>query len=941
MDYQPEQIERKWRSYWEKNNVYRVNNDTDKPKYYVLDMFPYPSGEGLHVGHPLGYVASDIVARYKRLCGFNVLHPMGYDAFGLPAEQYAIQTGVHPAQSTQQNIQRYRGQLDNLGFCYDWSRQVSTCEPNYYRWTQQIFLWLFGSYYNKKTDKAENIELLIATFEKEGNKNVSAATTQTEVFSAEDWNGYSPKQKDEILMNYRLAYRKKGYVNWCEELGTVLANDEVKDGVSERGGYPVIQKEMWQWTLRITAYSERLLQGLEEVDFSEALKTQQRNWIGKSEGARITFLPQGASDWEIEIFTTRPDTIFGATFMVIAPEHPLVAQITTDAQRAEIEQYLQYVGSRTERERTTEAKRVTGAFTGAYVAHPFNGKAVPVWVSEYVLIGYGTGAIMAVPSNDERDNRFARHFGLEIIPVIDQSMYPHAEMEDKVGKLQNSDFINGLEVKDAIETIIREVEKRGIGTRQINYRLRDANFSRQRYWGEPFPIIYSPDGVATPDVSLPVELPDLTDFKPTRDGQSPLARATHWHTQNGWTRELDTMPGYAGSSWYFLRYMDANNNNQAFSQEAVNYWREVDLYVGGAEHAVGHLMYSRFWHKFLFDLGKVPTHEPYRRLINQGMIQGVIETLYMLKEKRNGNSVFVSADRITEFGNEEEDFAKIPIYIGFVKNYGSPDSYLDADGIEAFKQWRSDYQSAEFELNADGHLVTHSEVGKMSKRYHNVVNPDDVVKDYGADCFRMYEMFLGPLQDSKPWNTQGIIGVSKFLRKFWSMFFDANGNNLLTDEQPNADELKVLHTAIKNVRYGLENFSLNTCVSDFMKVVNELRDLSCHKRAVLQDLVLLIAPFAPHLAEELWTEALGNQPSVHQNGVYPQHDENHLKNTSFIYPVQVGNKVRAKLSFPVDASKEQIEQAIRNDANLSTWVDGKEVQKIIVVPNRLVNIVAK
>lgn len=938
MDYNPSEIEEKWRRHWQENEVYKVSNDSTKPKYYVLDMFPYPSGAGLHVGHPLGYIASDIIARYKRLKGFNVLHPMGYDAFGLPAEQYAIQTGVHPAVSTAKNMKFFRQQLDNLGFSFDWSRQVNTSDPKYYKWTQSIFLDLFKHYYNNKTNKAAPITELINTFKKEGNANIDAATAQEEVFTAAQWNGYNNKEQDDILMNYRLAYRKMGFVNWCEELGTVLANDEVKDGVSERGGYPVVKKPMRQWALRITAYAERLLTGLEEVDFSEALKMQQRNWIGRSEGASVFFDIQD-HDGQIEVFTTRPDTIYGATFMVLAPEHELIDQITTPTQQEAIKEYVSYVNSRSELDRMAE-KKISGAFTGAYVINPFTNKPVPVWISEYVLIGYGTGAIMAVPSDDERDNRFAKHFGLDIIQIIDQSAYPNAEIGDKVGTLINSDILNGMEIPTAISTIITEIEKRGIGQGKINYRLRDANFSRQRYWGEPFPIKYDKDDVAHEVSPLPLELPELDNFKPTKEGKPPLARATDWvNTEDGMTRELDTMPGYAGSSWYFLRYMDAHNDDAPFSQEAVNYWQDVDLYVGGAEHAVGHLMYSRFWHKFMYDTGRVPTQEPYKKLINQGMIQGVIESLYMLKEKQDGNAVFVSADRIEQY--TEEELTLIPVLIDFVTDYGHKDSYLNANGIEQFKAWRANYNNASFITNDSGNMVTVSEVGKMSKSKHNVINPDHVVAEYGTDCFRMYEMFLGPLEDSSPWNTEGITGVSKFLRKFWHLFYNAEGKWIVTEDKATPQELKVLHTAIKKITHDIGNYSFNTCVAHFMVAANDLTKLKSHKKAVLQDLVIMIAPFAPHIADELWA-ALGNTTSIHNpdSNIFPIHNEQYLKEDTIEYPIQIGKKVRGHVSMPTDATKDEVEKAALEVEDVKRWLEGKTIRKVIVVPKKLVNIVA-
>ena len=885
MDYQPSEIEAKWRKYWVENEVYKVHNDSDKPKYYVLDMFPYPSGAGLHVGHPLGYIASDIFARYKRLNGFNVLHPMGYDAFGLPAEQYAIQTGVHPAVSTAKNVKRYREQLDNLGFSFDWSRQVNTSDPAYYKWTQAIFLKLFGHYYDKDAQAAVSIDVLIERFELEGNSTINAASSQEGSFSGEDWCQMSSKVQSEILMNYRLAYRKVGFVNWCEALGTVLANDEVKDGLSERGGHPVVKKPMLQWALRITAYAERLLEGLDRVDFSEALKAQQRNWIGRSEGAKAFFNLKDYDD-TIEVFTTRPDTIFGASFLVLAPEHDLVDEITTEENKEAVAAYLAYANSRSERERMSDVKTITGAFTGAYAVNPITGEDVPVWISDYVLIGYGTGAIMAVPSGDERDERFAQKFDLPIIAVVDQSAHENAEIGDKVGQMINSGFLNGMEVKDAIVAATEKLEELGVGEGKINYRLRDANFSRQRYWGEPFPIKYDEQDIAHPELNLPLELPELTNFRPTEDGKAPLARAEAWMHEDGMIREIDTMPGFAGSSWYFLRYMDADNANEPFSKEAVSYWQDVDLYLGGAEHAVGHLMYSRFWHKFMFDMGVVPTDEPYKKLVNQGMIQGVIESIYMLKEKQNGSSVFVSADCIDQY--EDQNLAMIPVHIDFVTEYGADNSYLNADGMHQFKNWRPDYNSAQFITNEAGNVVTHSEVGKMSKSKFNVINPDDVISKYGTDCFRMYEMFLGPLEQSKPWDTKGITGVSKFLRKFWSLFVVGETVSV-SDEAPTKAELKILHTLIKKVRQDVEQFSFNTCVSAFMIATNELKKIKCNKKAILEEILVLMAPFAPFLTDELWAQ-LGHKGSVHAVATFPICNEVYLKDDEIEYPIRIGKK---------------------------------------------------
>lgn len=957
MEYNPREIEKKWKNYWDEHQIYRVSNDSDRPKYYVLDMFPYPSGAGLHVGHPLGYIASDIFARYKRLRGFNVLHPMGYDAFGLPAEQYALETGIHPATSTATNISRYREQLDNLGFSFDWSREVTTSDPKYYKWTQWIFLKLFNHYYDQEADKAMPIEDLIAAFNTSGNAEVKAATNEESTFTAAEWQAMTAAQQDEILMNYRLAYRKVSYVNWCEALGTVLANDEVKDGVSERGGHPVERRPMLQWSLRITAYAERLLNDLDTVEWSEALKAMQRNWIGRSEGAQVFFEVDGSEE-QIEVFTTRPDTIFGATFMVLAPEHPLVAKLTTPEQKEAVDAYLSYANSRSERERMAEVKEVTGAFIGAYAINPFTNAKVPIWIGEYVLMDYGTGAIMAVPSDDDRDHAFAEKFAIPIIEVIDKSDYPGATRHDKLGKMINSGFLDGMEVPEAISLAIQKIEERKIGKGRINYRLRDANYSRQRYWGEPFPITYDAEGVAhqLPEEQLPLELPDLKDFKPTDSGQSPLARVEDWvNLPDGRVRETDTMPGFAGSSWYFLRYMDASNEEEFASQDAINYWQDVDLYVGGTEHAVGHLMYSRVWHKFLYDKGLVPTPEPFKKLINQGMIQGVIEFVYLVKnQEENGEKRFVCTGIAKKQGIT--DIARIPIHVDFVQAYGTSNSHLNIDSIKKFIDWRPEYQDAIFECGEgtyhhgvftpkdhakDSMLMTHSEVGKMSKRYFNVVNPDDVVDRYGSDCFRMYEMFLGPVEQSKPWNTNGIDGVSKFLRKFWSLFYDQDGKWLVEDGEPSKEEMKILHTAIKKVGEDIERFSFNTCVAGFMVATNDLKKIKCHKRGVLEQLVVLMAPFAPHMAEELW-HALGNQAeggTVHLAS-FPELDESYLQEEAYEYPISINGKTRAKDSFPADASKETLEQLALANEKVAKWIEGKTVRKVIVVPKRMINIVA-
>jgi leucyl-tRNA synthetase len=932
MEYTPGTIEAKWRKQWADSKLYEVNNESDKPKYYVLDMFPYPSGAGLHVGHPLGYIASDIYSRYKRLKGFNVLHPMGFDAFGLPAEQYALDTGIHPAVSTDNNIVRYKEQLNNLGFSFDWSREVRTCDPEYYKWTQWIFTQLFDYYYDQKEDKALPISELVAKFEQNGNVDVQAATTQTEDFSAADWKSMSEKEQRDTLMNYRLAYREIGYVNWCEELGTVLANDQVKDGVSERGAHPVVQKAMPQWNLRVTAYAERMLDDLNDIEWSNALKTMQRNWIGRSEGAQLFFDIEN-SDAQIEIYTTRPDTIFGATYMVLAPEHELVEQLTTDEQRKDVDDYLTYVQARSEIDRMSD-KQVTGAFTGAYAINPFTKKRVPIWIAEYVLIGYGTGAIMAVPSDDERDQRFATKFDLEIIPVVDKSDYPNATLDDKIGKIINSDFLNGMEVKEAIVEITKRIEDLGIGRKQINYKLRDAGFSRQRYWGEPFPIVYDEKGFAhaVELENLPVVLPETDDFKPGKGGKSPLSRLADWvNLENGYTRETDTMPAVAGSSWYYLRYMNPNNSESLASPDAINYWQDVDLYIGGAEHAVAHLMYARFWHKFLYDLGKVPTVEPFKKLINQGMIQGVIEFAYYHKE----SGKFISADAIESY--DEKELALMPVHIDYVSDYGSEDSYLSAEGIERFKNWRPEYKEAEFVLaTGNDRFLTKSEVGKMSKSKFNVINPDEVVETYGADVFRMYEMFLGPIEASKPWDIQGISGVSKFMRRFWELFFK-NGKFELSEAEPTKAELKILHATIKKIGEDIERFSFNTCVSAFMEATNELRKIKCNKAAVLRPMVILLAPFAPYTTEELW-QLMSETNSVHQAD-FPDYNEAYLKEDEIEYPISINGKKRATAVFATDATKEAIEQAALELEPIQKWLEGKTVRKVIVVPKRMVNIV--
>ncbi len=953
MEFNSAAIEEKWKRKWEEDKIYKVELDESKPKFYVLDMFPYPSGAGLHVGHPLGYVASDIYSRYKRMNGFNVLHPMGFDAFGLPAEEYAITSGIHPAQSTADNIAKYRVQLDNLGFSFDWDREVRTCDPKYYKWTQWIFKKIFESYYDKGADKAMPIESLIAEFEKNGNQQVNADHSHPTGFTAEEWKAMDEKVKSEVLMNYRLAYQKIGYVNWCEGLGTVLANDQVKDGVSDRGGHPVIKKEMKGWALRVTAYANRLLNDLKDLEWSDSLKAMQSNWIGQSEGAQL-FFPVENSDVKIEVFTTRIDTIYGATFMVLAPENELVQQLTQPGNVDEINEYKKYVESRSEIDRMSEAKEVTGAFTGSYAINPINNKKIPIWIAEYVLNDYGTGAIMAVPSDDERDNAFAKKFGLEIIPVVDRSKYPDAKDFDKVGVMINSDLINGMEVKEAIAYMLGKIEKDNIGTRQINYKLRDMNFSRQRYWGEPFPIYFDDAGIAhaVPDNELPVELPMIDDFKPGHGGKSPLSKNEEWVNEvPGKRREVDTMPATAGSSWYALRYMDPTNDGEFVSKKAVNYWQDVDLYIGGTEHAVSHLLYSRFWHKVLFDYGLVPTKEPFKKLINQGMIQGVIEYIYLLKEKKNGHHHFMCSSLAQKKGITA--FSKLPVHADFMTDYGSSESHLTMQGIREFIDWRPGYKDAIFECGmgtyhqgaftpvqagvTDSKLITDSEVGKMSKRYFNVVNPDDVVAEHGADTFRMYEMFLGPIEQSKPWDIKGIDGVWRFVRRFWSMFYDDNGNWMVTDEAPTKEEMKVLHATIKKVCDDVERFSFNTCISGFMVAVNELKKLKSSKKAILEPLVRLLAPFAPFMTEELY-EKLGNNTSVHLSG-FPKFEEKYVAENEITYPICINGKKRAISKFAVDMSNADMEKVALAMEEIQKWTEGKTVRKVIVVPKKMINIV--
>ncbi|MGN6165230.1 MAG: leucine--tRNA ligase [Flavisolibacter sp.] len=922
MEYNFRDIEQKWQRVWTEQDVYRVSNNSTKPKYYVLDMFPYPSGAGLHVGHPLGYIASDIFARYKRLKGFNVLHPMGYDAFGLPAEQYAIEHGVHPAVSTAKNIETFRSQLDKIGFCYDWSREVNTSNPKYYKWTQWIFLQLFKSFYNRKTNKAAPIDDLIKIFETEGNVNHPIPNSQFQIpeyphvtFTAEAWNSFPHKTQQAILMEYRIAYCGYGEVNWCEALGTVLANDEVVNGVSERGGYPVVKKKLRQWYLRITEYADRLLQGLETVDFSEAMKEMQSNWIGKSSGAEITFAIHH-SPLTIDVYTTRPDTIFGVDFMVVAPEHELVEKITTEEQKQSVEEYIAYVKSRSERERMAE-KKISGVFTGAYAVNPFDGKHIPIWISEYVLAGYGTGAIMAVPSGDERDHKFARYFNLPVTNILGDAYNGEEANPTKEAVLSNSGFLNGMVMRDAIDIVIDKLEEMGIGKRKVNYKIRDAAFSRQRYWGEPFPIKWI-DGVAYPlaESELPLELPYVESYKPGPEGEGPLANIPEWTSGH---LETNTMPGYAGSSWYFLRYMDPNNDETFCDKKASDYWQQVDLYVGGTEHAVGHLLYSRMWTKALYDLGLISFDEPYKKLLNQGMIQGSSRFVYRVR----GTNQYVS------FGLKDE--------------YETDELHVDVnivDGvelyIEAFKSWREEYRDAELLLE-DGKYICGTMTEKMSKRLYNTVNPNTIVERFGADTFRMYEMFLGPVEMSKPWDTKGIEGVHRFLKKLWRLFFDEQKGKLITDEKATPEELKVLHRAIKKIEEDTERFSYNTAVSAFMVCVNELTDLKCHKKEILEPLLILLTPYAPHISEELWHQ-LGNTATV-LDAAFPKFEEKHLVESSKEYPISVNGKLRTTLNIDLNASQPQVEELVLANAVVQKWLEGKPPKKIIFVKGKMVNVV--
>jgi len=1005
MEYNFSEIEKKWQETWMKNKTFRAEIDPSKQKFYVLDMFPYPSGAGLHVGHPLGYIASDIYSRYKRLKGYNVLHPMGYDAFGLPAEQYAIQTGTHPAVTTEKNVARYREQMDKIGFSYDWDREVKTCDPGYYKWTQWTFIQLFNHWYNLETQKAEPVAELIRVFESYGNAMVHAAMTSDwnksfrnkypslgenwdGFFSASEWKSFPEKEQREILMNYRLAYQSDAMVNWCQELGTVLANDEVKEGFSVRGGYPVERKLMRQWFLRITAYAQRLLDGLEQIDFSESLKEIQKNWIGRSEGAEIEF-PVENTTYKLDIFTTRPDTIFGATFMVIAPEHELVETISTPGQLSVIRNYLKWAKNRSERERMSEVKKITGEFTGAYCLNPLNGEKIPVWVADYVLAGYGTGAIMAVPAHDSRDYDFAKHFNLPIVEVVSGGDISESSYDAKDGILINSEFINGMKVKEAVSAVICKVEEMKIGKGTVNFRLRDAIFSRQRYWGEPFPVYYKAGIAYVLDESeLPLLLPEVNKYLPTETGEPPLARAKNWKTKGGYPYETSTMPGFAGSSGYYLRYMDPKNNNEYFSKEANQYWQDVDLYLGGAEHATGHLVYSRFWNKFLFDIGLVCKDEPYKKLINQGMIQGVSQKIYMVADYNH----LPTFSFINKFINEtfiNDNVGKTPpqyfylsaelvrkyelfdgcrlIYvpIEYVKRFYNSNSDEEINLLDftrfyeyvsenirnenwklaAFISYDSErneieyyYKNKYYPEHLQGlNFWTIPEVEKMSKSKYNVINPDDLIERYGADTLRLYEMFLGPLEQSKPWDTNGIEGVFRFIRKFWRLYHDRENAFSVSADEPTKDELKILHKTIKKVQDDIERFSFNTAVSNFMICVNELSELKCNKRAILEPLVILIAPYAPHMAEELWKN-LGHSDTI-TYATFPIFNEEFTVDNTFHYPVSFNGKMRFLLELSLNLTVPEIEQAVLKAPETEKWLQGKPPRKIIVVPKKIINIV--
>ena len=932
-EYKHKEVEKRWQKYWEENNTNKAIEDPKKKKFYVLDMFPYPSGAGLHVGHPLGYIASDIYARYKKLEGYSVLHPMGYDSFGLPAEQYAIQTGQHPAITTKTNIEGgidkegnkipgYRKQLDKIGFSFDWDREVRTSDPQYYKWTQWIFKQIFNAWYNRKTNKAEKIKDLVAIFESEGNSKINAETSYENTFSAAEWNSFSEIEKQKVLMEYRLTFLSDTWVNWCPELGTVLANDEIKDGLSERGGYPVEQKLMRQWSMRITAYAERLLKGLDSIEWSDSIKDIQRNWIGKSQGASVYFDINGF-DEKIEIFTTRPDTIFGVSFLVLAPEHELVANITTDSQKTKIDAYLKSTASKSERDRMSDVKTISGEFTGAYAIHPFNGTKIPVWVGDYVLASYGTGAVMSVPCGDQRDWDFANHFNIDIPNIFKDKDITEGAYTEKDAVIAKSDFLNDLSVKQATKLAIQEIERKGIGKGKTQYKLRDAVFSRQRYWGEPFPVYYKGEIPYLFNDDKVIELPDIDKYLPTEDGEPPLARASkvNWNADfPGDRMEYNTMPGWAGSSWYFLRYMDPTNDGEFVAKQKVDYWKNVDLYIGGAEHATGHLLYSRFWTKILFDLGHIPFEEPFQKMINQGMIQGNSALIY----RDNISGEFVSKNQI----KSRKELSLIHVDINLLEG--------DKLNIEKFKKWRNEFNSAQFIFEENGDFICKREIDKMSKSKYNVQTPDSLVEQYGADTLRCYEMFLGPLEQHKPWDTQGITGVYGFMKKFWKLFHDENGVNV-SDEKPVKEEYKSLHKTIKKVTEDLNRYSFNTPVSTFMICVNELTALKCNKIEILKDLCLIIHPFAPHITEELWNK-LGNKNSI-SSQQWPSFNEEYLTENEFEYPVSFNGKMRFKLNLSMSLSKEEIERVVLDHEKTAKYLAGVQPKKVIVVPKRIVNIV--
>ncbi|MFD1630037.1 leucine--tRNA ligase [Pseudopedobacter beijingensis] len=926
MDYQFKNIEKKWQQFWADNETYKVGVDESKPKYYVLDMFPYPSGAGLHVGHPLGYIASDIFSRYKRLKGFNVLHPMGYDSFGLPAEQYAIQTGQHPAITTETNINRYREQLDNIGFSFDWSKEVRTSSPDYYKWTQWIFMQLFNSWYNTESDKAEHISTLIHKFETVGTEGVKAVCDDdTRKMLPSDWSSLTEEEKQQELLKYRLAFLKESTVNWCAALGTVLANDEVIGGFSERGGHPVEQKKMMQWSMRITAYAERLLQGLDTIDWPEPLKEMQRNWIGKSVGAMVDFQLANAND-KIQVFTTRVDTIYGVSFLVIAPEHELVSKITTPDRKEEIELYIQQTKKKSELDRMSDTKTVSGAFTGAYAVNPMNGEQVPVWIADYVLAGYGTGAVMAVPSGDQRDYLFASHFNLPIVPILDAQVLDGQADPTKEGKYINSGIINGLGYQEAVTKLITHLEENGQGYAKINYRMRDAIFGRQRYWGEPVPV-YFKNGLPylIDESELPLLLPEVDKYLPTETGEPPLGRAKNWKYKDQYEYELSTMPGWAGSSWYWFRYMDANNNKEFVSSKAINYWQDVDLYIGGSEHATGHLLYSRFWNKFLKDIGLAKEEEPFKKLINQGMIQGRSNFVYrIIGEDGRATNKFVSCGLKNDYQT-----TALHVDVNIVEN--------DVLNLDKFRNWREEFKNAEFILE-EGKYLCGVEVEKMSKSKFNVVNPDDLIERYGADTLRMYEMFLGPLEQSKPWNTNGIEGVFKFLRKYWKLFHNDAFEFVVSDEEPTKQELKSLHKLIKKVEEDIERFSFNTSVSSFMITVNELTDLKCNKKSILQDLTLLLSSYAPHITEEIWA-LLGNEAGTLSKALFPKFNPEYLVESEFNYPVSINGKTRANISFALDLDNAEIEKQILQSEQVQKYLEGKTPKKVIIVKGRIINVV--